>query len=268
MKQIDATSVCVGKYEFKGFSYVNIPFEADYAIVKKQDEDCFRILQSNGTLSDPILELVQIGVSGLTLVKDGDAERPYRFIDSVGMFSDRYADVSITETTVSVENGEIVRVDKCGQKVIDNIIGKKTKVKKSKDSNWTPLKDEMMSMPFHGIKGEPLYFFCTKEYVREFMLHNLNGRYFLNDNFRVSIREKWKKELKQLLAKREAYYYSANRKEQCEIERSDEFYLQSDLDEWMQNIDFFISVRMEEAKAKIKKSLDKNVEKFESVLTN
>lgn len=262
MKKLEG--VKIGKYELKGFSYVNIPFCADYAIVKKENEDCFRILRENGKFSDPILEIYQVGQSGLTLVKDADPDRPYRFIDSAGFFSERYADVSTVETTTTIkENGETVRTDKSGQEILNNEICKRTKVKKTKDAKWTPITKEFFALHYMGMEKESLYFYCTEEYERDFMLHNLNGRYFLNENFRISIREYWKKEMKKILKEREALYYNANRSRQKEIESSGEFYLESDIDKFMSQIDISISVRMKEAKAKIKKSLEKNIATME-----
>ena len=258
MKKLEG--VKIGKYELKGFSYVNIPFSADYAIVKKENEDCFRILRENGKFSDPILEIFQVGQSGLTLVKDADPEQPYRFIDSAGFFSERYADVSTIETTTTIkENGETIRTDRSGQEILNNEICKKTKVKKTKDAKWTSITKEFFALPYMGMDKERLYFYCTEEYERDFMLHNLNGRYFLNENFRTSIRAYWEKEMKKILKERESLYCSASRTRQKEIERSDEFYLESDIDKFMEQIDLRIRARMKEAKAKIKKSLEKNI---------
>ena len=259
MKIIDST-VFIGDYKLNGFSYVEIPFSADYAIVKKENENFYRILRENGSLSEPISQIFQIGQSGLTLTKDADPERPYRFIDSAGFFSERYADVSTVSTTTTInKNGETVTIDRSGQPILNNVICKKTKVKKTKDSAWTPITKEFFALPYMGTDKETVYFYCIEEYERDFMLHNLNGRYFLNDNFRISIRKHWEKEMKEILKERESYYYSSNRKRQKVIERSSEFYLESDIDAFMSNVDLSISVRMSSTKTQTKKSLEKHI---------
>lgn len=124
MELLKDNVIKIAGYELDGFSYVRIPAGADYAIVKKEGEENFRIINSSGKISKPFVEIFKNQpagydvMRGLTLVKDNDPEKPYRFVDDTGTFSERYADVSCVETTHKIDKktGEMCAYDKAGKK--------------------------------------------------------------------------------------------------------------------------------------------------------
>lgn len=270
MELLENNIVSINGLDFKGFSFARIPYDCDFAIVQKSGEKCYRILNCKGHFSKPIKRIcsdLNNPESGLILVEDFDEEKPYRFIDNVGFFSERYADVSTLETThhTNLKNGETYCTDKSGRKLKTtelNTIGTKTRVKKTKDSGWAPLiKECFFDLRSNDDPKEPAHFYCTAEYERNFMLRALNGRYFLNKTFEQNIKKHYEKEVKALLEAREAYYYNSSQKKQKEIESSDEYYLTSDIDKVMKNIERKIDYKKTVAKKEIKNSIQKIYEK-------
>ena len=267
MELLKDNIIKIAGVELDGFSWVKIPVGADYAIVKKNGEESYRVINCVGKLSKPFTSILQIGESGLTLVKDNHPDKPYRFIDDTGTFSERYADVSTTETTFATDSktGKSYSMDKSGKKLKEtelNNISSNTRVRKIKDGPWVNITDEFTNLPLGDNAKEPAHFYCIKA-DREEMLdcypegYRIYSRYFTNQRFTKSIRKRYKKQLLAELIESEAEYYNSNRARQKQIENSGKYYLQKDLPYCMKNVDKRILDRQKEARAETRKNIKK-----------
>ncbi len=266
MKLLQDNVIKIAGFELDGFSWVKIPTGADYAIVKLEGEKAYRIINSAGKMSKPFTKICQINESGLTLVKDEDPEKPYRFVDDTGSFSDRYADVSTLETTFATDakTGKSYSKDKSGRRLKEvelNEISKITRVKKTKDGAWINITSELTNLPLNDDEKEPTHFYCFTERDRDVLLdcypegYRVYSRYFANARFATSIRVRFEKQLKAELTASEAEYFNSNREKQKKIEGAGKYYLLEHLPYCMKNVDESIADRKQESDAETRKNI-------------
>lgn len=273
MELLKDNVIKIAGYKLYGFSYVRIPAGADYAIVKKEGEENFRIINSSGKISKPIMEIYEAQpagydvMRGLTLVKDNDQEKPYRFVDDTGTFSERYADVSCVKTTYKIDKktGESFAYDKAGKKYREKSVAS---IKKSHDGPWIPITKEFINLHFMDMENEPDHFYCMPETDREMMLtirypdgRRAFARHFANKQFAKGMRIRFEKQLKAELTQSENKYYNSSRKDQQKIEMAGKYFLVEDLDKCMENVDKAISNHQQEAKKITRQNIRNLIEK-------
>lgn len=273
MEILQGNVIKIAGFELDGFSYVKIPAGADYAIVKKEGEENFRIINSSGKISKPFTEIFDkypAGydvMNGLILVKDSDPEKPYRFVDDTGTFSERYADVSCVETTHKIDKktGEMCAYDKSGKKYSEKSV---VSVKKSQNEPWIPITKEFINLPYMDMATEPAHFYCKPDTDREMMFDlrfsdgsRAYARHFANKQFAIGMRIRFEKQLKAELTQSENEYFSSNRNRQREIESAGQYYLVSHLDKCMENVDKAIADQQQEARKLTEQNIRLQIEK-------
>lgn len=271
MKLIENNVIEIAGYELDGFSYVNIPENADYAIVKKEGETGLRIIDSSGKISKPFIKVFTNKpagfdvMSGLTLIEDNHPERPYIFVDNTGAFSDRYADVSCVgaKPIKNKETGRWGLYDRANKKFTKkNIVS----VKEYSGSKWISISKEFMNLRMDK-ESKVNHFYCMPDTDIGMMLKlrysdgsHAYAMHFANEKFAKGIRARFEKQFEKILEQRENEYYNSSKKEQKEIEQSGKYFLVEHLDKAMKDFDKIVACLKQETENTAKQNIRDAIE--------